>query len=658
MAEWTKAPDSKSGDVARHPGVRISPLPPCRRGGTRDFSFMQKQSFQAEIQQVLDIVINSLYTDKEVFVRELISNASDACEKVRFIQSSGQQAYQDDKAPSISISLDEKNKKIIFTDTGCGMTRDELIENLGTVAHSGTKAFLKKAKEEKENSENDTQTQDSLIGQFGVGFYSAFMVAKQVTVYTRSWKVDEKGWKWTCSGMDGYEIEEASDLDRGTKIELELKDDASNFVQQYEMERILKRYSSFVQFPISLNGNDVNTIQAIWARSKADIKPEEYTEFYKYIAHDSRDPLLKLHFTADAPLLIQSLLYVPDSNIEKMGFMHLENGVSLYCRRILIAEGAKAKGLLPEWMRFVKGVVDSADLPLNISRESMQDSSLMKKLGTIITKRFLKFLDETAKNDIEKYNKFYEEFGRMLKEGILSDFEYREPLAKLLRFESSATESGKTTSLSDYVLRMGGEQKEIYYLIAPHRKAAEASPYYEGLKAKNLEVLFCYDPADSFLMENLMRFEEKDLKSAEQAEISIDQTSEEKLNEDQCKHLTEWFKELLGDKIKEVKISHRLVDSPAAIVSSDKYMTTAMKRILKSIRKDEPSGSADYDLEINPANNVICQLYKAWDANKPIAPEIAQQVYDNACITAGIIDDFSPLVKRINNLMEQTLKQV
>lgn len=619
---------------------------------------MQKQSFQAEIQQVLDIVINSLYTDKEVFVRELISNASDACEKVRFIQSSGQQAFQGDKAPSISISLDEKAKKVIFTDTGCGMTKDELIENLGTVAHSGTKAFLKKAKEEKENSGNNTQAQDSLIGQFGVGFYSAFMVAKQVTVYTRSWKANEKGWKWTCSGMDGYEIEEVNDLDRGTRIELELKDDASNFAQQYEMERILKRYSSFVQFPISLNGNEVNTIQAIWARSKADIKPEEYTEFYKYISHDSRDPLLKLHFTADAPLLIQSLLYVPDSNIEKMGFMHLENGVSLYCHRILIAEGAKAKGLLPEWMRFVKGVVDSADLPLNISRESMQDSSLMKKLGNIITKRFLKFLDETAKNDIEKYNKFYEEFGRMLKEGILSDFEYREPLAKLLRFESSATESGKTTSLSDYVMRMSTEQKEIYYLIAPHRKAAEASPYYEGLKAKNLEVLFCYDPADSFLMENLMRFEEKELKPAEQADISIEQTSGEKLNEDQCKHLTEWFKELLGDKIKEVKISHRLVDSPAAIVSSDKYMTTAMKRILKSIRKDELSDSADYNLEINPANNVICQLYKAWDANKAIAPEIAQQVYDNACITAGIIDDFSPLVKRINNLMEQTLKQV
>ncbi len=619
---------------------------------------MQKQSFQAEIQQVLDIVINSLYTDKEVFVRELISNASDACEKVRFIQSSGQQAFQGDKAPSISISLDEKAKKVIFTDTGCGMTKDELIENLGTVAHSGTKAFLKKAKEEKENSGNNTQAQDSLIGQFGVGFYSAFMVAKQVTVYTRSWKANEKGWKWTCSGMDGYEIEEVNDLDRGTRIELELKDDASNFAQQYEMERILKRYSSFVQFPISLNGKEVNTIQAIWARSKADIKPEEYTEFYKYISHDSRDPLLKLHFTADAPLLIQSLLYVPDSNIEKMGFMHLENGVSLYCRRILIVEGAKAKGLLPEWMRFVKGVVDSADLPLNISRESMQDSSLMKKLENIITKRFLKFLDETAKNDIEKYNKFYEEFGRMLKEGILSDFEYREPLAKFLRFESSATESGKTTSLSDYVMRMSTEQKEIYYLIAPHRKAAEASPYYEGLKAKNLEVLFCYDPADSFLMENLMRFEEKELKPAEQADISIEQTSGEKLNEDQCKHLTEWFKELLGDKIKEVKISHRLVDSPAAIVSSDKYMTTAMKRILKSIRKDELSGSADYNLEINPANNVICQLYKAWDANKAIAPEIAQQVYDNACITAGIIDDFSPLVKRINNLMEQTLKQV
>ena len=624
---------------------------------------MEKYGFQAEIQKFLDIVINSLYTDKEVFVRELVSNAADACEKVRFMQSSGQTIFQPEIPPTISVTINEKEKKITFTDTGCGMTRDELIENLGTIAHSGTKAFLQSTvaanDDEKNNGSNANSSNpaESLIGQFGVGFYSAFMVANNVTVLSRSFKPDAEGHKWTCSGMDGYELESVADLPRGTQVILTLKDNCQNFTQQYEMENILKRYSSFILFPISLNGKELNTVQAIWARSKVDIKPEEYSEFYKYIAHDTKEPLLKLHFTADAPLLIQSLLFVPDSNIEKMGFMRFQAGVSLYCRRVLISEGSKAKGLLPEWMRFVKGVIDSADLPLNISRETMQDSSLMKKLSTIITKRFIKFLEETSKNDPEKYDKFYSEFNRMIKEGVLSDFEHRDALAKLLRFESSFTDAGKTTSLTDYVSRMKTDQKEIYYLVAPHRKAAEASPYYEGLKSQNLEVIFCYDPADSFVMENLMRFEEKELRSAEQAEITVE-TNAEKLNEEQSKHIVEWFKTLLGDKVKEVKISKRLIDSPAAIVSEDKYMTTAMRKLLKSLQKEEDAlNTVNYNLEINPASPIICELYKAWDNHNPIAEEIASQIYDNACIAAGLVEDFSPLIKRMNNLMEKTLKQ-
>lgn len=624
---------------------------------------MEKYGFQAEIQKFLDIVINSLYTDKEVFVRELVSNAADACEKVRFMQSSGQTIFQPEIPPTISVTINEKEKKITFTDTGCGMTRDELIENLGTIAHSGTKAFLQSTVAANDNEKNNgsnansSNPAESLIGQFGVGFYSAFMVANNVTVLSRSFKPDAEGHKWTCSGMDGYELESVADLPRGTQVILTLKDNCQNFTQQYEMENILKRYSSFILFPISLNGKELNTVQAIWARSKVDIKPEEYSEFYKYIAHDTKEPLLKLHFTADAPLLIQSLLFVPDSNIEKMGFMRFQGGVSLYCRRVLISEGSKAKGLLPEWMRFVKGVIDSADLPLNISRETMQDSSLMKKLSTIITKRFIKFLEETSKNDPEKYDKFYSEFNRMIKEGVLSDFEHRDALAKLLRFESSFTDAGKTTSLTDYVSRMKTDQKEIYYLVAPHRKAAEASPYYEGLKSQNLEVIFCYDPADSFVMENLMRFEEKELRSAEQAEITVE-TNAEKLNEEQSKHIVEWFKTLLGDKVKEVKISKRLIDSPAAIVSEDKYMTTAMRKLLKSLQKEEDAlNTVNYNLEINPASPIICELYKAWDNHNPIAEEIASQIYDNACIAAGLVEDFSPLIKRMNNLMEKTLKQ-
>lgn len=624
---------------------------------------MEKYGFQAEIQKFLDIVINSLYTDKEVFVRELVSNAADACEKVRFMQSSGQTIFQPEIPPTISVTINEKEKKITFTDTGCGMTRDELIENLGTIAHSGTKAFLQSTVAANDNEKNNgsnansSNPAESLIGQFGVGFYSAFMVANNVTVLSRSFKPDAEGHKWTCSGMDGYELESVADLPRGTQVILTLKDNCQNFTQQYEMENILKRYSSFILFPISLNGKELNTVQAIWARSKVDIKPEEYSEFYKYIAHDTKEPLLKLHFTADAPLLIQSLLFVPDSNIEKMGFMRFQGGVSLYCRRVLISEGSKAKGLLPEWMRFVKGVIDSADLPLNISRETMQDSSLMKKLSTIITKRFIKFLEETSKNNPEKYDKFYSEFNRMIKEGVLSDFEHRDALAKLLRFESSFTDAGKTTSLTDYVSRMKTDQKEIYYLVAPHRKAAEASPYYEGLKSQNLEVIFCYDPADSFVMENLMRFEEKELRSAEQAEITVE-TNAEKLNEEQSKHIVEWFKTLLGDKVKEVKISKRLIDSPAAIVSEDKYMTTAMRKLLKSLQKEEDAlNTVNYNLEINPASPIICELYKAWDNHNPIAEEIASQIYDNACIAAGLVEDFSPLIKRMNNLMEKTLKQ-
>ena len=579
------------------------------------------------------------------------------------MQSSGQTIFQPEIPPTISVTIDEKEKKITFTDTGCGMTRDELIENLGTIAHSGTKAFLQSTvaanDDEKNNGSNAnfSNPAESLIGQFGVGFYSAFMVANNVTVLSRSFKPDAEGHKWTCSGMDGYELESVADLPRGTQVILTLKDNCQNFTQQYEMENILKRYSSFILFPISLNGKELNTVQAIWARSKVDIKPEEYSEFYKYIAHDTKEPLLKLHFTADAPLLIQSLLFVPDSNIEKMGFMRFQAGVSLYCRRVLISEGSKAKGLLPEWMRFVKGVIDSADLPLNISRETMQDSSLMKKLSTIITKRFIKFLEETSKNDPEKYDKFYSEFNRMIKEGVLSDFEHRDALAKLLRFESSFTDAGKTTSLTDYVSRMKTDQKEIYYLVAPHRKAAEASPYYEGLKSQNLEVIFCYDPADSFVMENLMRFEEKELRSAEQAEITVE-TNAEKLNEEQSKHIVEWFKTLLGDKVKEVKISKRLIDSPAAIVSEDKYMTTAMRKLLKSLQKEEDAlNTVNYNLEINPASPIICELYKAWDNHNPIAEEIASQIYDNACIAAGLVEDFSPLIKRMNNLMEKTLKQ-
>ncbi|MDB6030854.1 MAG: molecular chaperone HtpG, partial [Verrucomicrobiales bacterium] len=342
-------------------------------------STAEKHHFQAEIQQLLDIVIHSLYTDKEIFVRELISNAADACEKLRFTQASGQAVYQPDMAQTISIVADEKSNTVTFTDTGCGMTHGELVENLGTIAHSGTKAFLKALSEDK-------KPDAKLIGQFGVGFYSAFMVAKHVTVFSRSYLPDEQGWKWVSEGTGGYEIEPGADLPRGTKIILELKDDAKDFTQEHRIQDIIKRYSNFVQFPIELNGKRENTVQAIWARSKNEIKDEEYNEFYQYVGHDHDNPLFRLHFSADAPLSIQALLFVPQRNFETMGMARTESEVHLYCRKVLIQ--SRAKGLFPEWLRFLKGVVDSEDLPLNISRETMQDTSLMHKLNKVLTGRF------------------------------------------------------------------------------------------------------------------------------------------------------------------------------------------------------------------------------------------------------------------------------
>src|ERR1019366_4296906 len=344
-----------------------------------------------------------------------ISNAADACEKLRFNQSSGKPVYQSEIAPGITVTTDEKAGTITITDTGLGMTHGELVENLGTIAHSGTKAFLKQIAEDK-------KPDVGLIGQFGVGFYSAFMVAKRVAVLSRSFAPDEQGWQWTSEGMGGYELAPAADLPRGTKITLELKDDAKDFAQEHKVESIIQRYSSFVPFPIELNTKRLNTVQAIWARNKNEIKEEEYNEFYTFVGHDHDKPLFRLHFSADAPPLIQ----------------------------------AKAKGLFPEWLRFLKGVVDSEDLPLNISRETMQDTTLMQKLNKVLTSRFLKFLDEQSDKEAAAYEKFYHQYQRFLKEGIVTDFTHKDALGKLLRFESSSLDKGKLTSLPDYVKRMSG----------------------------------------------------------------------------------------------------------------------------------------------------------------------------------------------------------
>jgi len=607
----------------------------------------QTFEFQAEIKQLLDIVIHSLYTEKEIFVRELVSNASDALEKLRHLKLTEKDLADEATELEISLTTDETAKTLTIQDSGIGMTRSELIENLGTIAHSGSKAFLKSLSEAGQKNAN-------LIGQFGVGFYSAFMVAKSVKVYARSWRTAEPGHVWTSDGSGSYTVEEVPDQRRGVRIVIELKDDCGDYCQDWKVKEILERYSAFVSFPINLNGKRINSVQALWLRSKAEIKDEEYTEFYKFQAHAFDEPRLRLHFSADAPLTINALLFVPKENTEKLGFSRTEPSVSLYCRKVLI--DAKPKDLLPEWLRFLKGVVDSEDLPLNISRETMQDRALIEKLNKVITKRFLKFLEEEAKNRAEAYQDFYTQFGIFLKEGAALDFTHKDQLVKLLRFESSLTEKGRTTSLADYVSRMSAEQKDIYYLIGPNREAIEHGPYLEGLKARNLEVLFCYEPVDEYVMNNVREFDGKKLQAADRGDLKLSDLpkppGEETLTEEQTKALTEWLKTTLGDRVEEVKSSERLVGSPALATNADAFMSPQMRRMMRAMNREGADAPLKVNLEINPRHAVVRRLHALRESAPDRAALVGEQLLDNALIAAGLLEDPTRMVARLYKLLE------
>jgi len=608
---------------------------------------VEKHAFQAEIAQLLEIVVHSLYTDKDIFVRELISNAADATEKLKFLQTSGKTLHQPDLPLSIRVTTDKDAKTITFADTGLGMTHAELIENLGTIAHSGSKAFLQQIKAQKDAAAADA----NLIGQFGVGFYSAFMVAEKVTVTTRSYEPSESGWRWTSDGQSGYEIEPAEDLGRGTTIVLHLRDD--DFADEERIKAIILRHSNFVQFPIELNATAVNTVQALWTKNRSELTDDDYEGFYKYIAHDNSAPAYRLHFSADAPLAIRALLFVPEKNHELVTLSRGESEVHLYCRKVLIQ--SKPKELLPEWLRFLRGVVDSEDLPLNISRESMQDSALMRKLNEVLTKRAIKWLDEEAKADPEKFDRFFKQHGHCLKEGVATDWSHREAIAKLLRFESSFTEPGKTTSLTDYVSRMPEGQKEIYWLHAPSRESALASPYFEVFAERKYEVLFLSAPHDEFVMEHLREFDTKRVVAAEKADLALDRTTGG-LSAEQAEALGKFLKETLGERVGEVRASKRLVGSPAVVVDGDQHMTASMRRMLKAMdRENAGNFNAQPDLEINPENPIIGRLETLRHRDSALAAQIAEQVYDNAMVAAGLLEDPRRMLGRLNQLIEKLL---
>ena len=608
---------------------------------------IEKHEFQAEIAQLLDLVVHSLYTDKEIFVRELVSNAADASEKLRYLKTSGAEIADPDVEPKITVTTDEEAKTITFTDAGIGMTHDELIENLGTIAHSGSKAFLQQLKEKSADGKADA----SLIGQFGVGFYSAFMVADKVVVHSKSHKPGEQGWMWTSDGRAGYEIEPANDLTRGTKVVVHLKE--ADFASEWRAESIIKRYSNFVSFPIELNGKPVNTVQAIWMRSKSEVKAEEYDEFYKYISHDSDAPAFRLHFTADAPLSIRALLFAPAKSTELMTMRRDEDHhVDLYCKKVLIA--AQSKGLFPDWLRFLRGVVDSEDLPLNVSRETMQDSALLGKLRDVLVKRWLKFLDEEAKADSEKYAAFFREHGHCLKEGASMEYgDRRDAIAKLLRFESSAVDAGKITSFADYITRMPEGQTEIYFLSAATRESAEASPLFEVFREKNWEVLFLSDARDEYVLEQLREFDGKKLVSAEKADVKLDKDATG-LDADTAKSLAEFVKATLGERVGEVRTSKRLASSPAIAVNGDSEMTANMRRMMKAMNRDgELPPAPKPDLELNPDHALVVSLEKTRHLDGALAGQIAEQIFDQSLAAANLLEDPRAMLARMTALLEK-----
>jgi TNF receptor-associated protein 1 len=613
----------------------------------------QSFEFQAEIKQLLDIVIHSLYTEKEIFVRELVSNASDALEKLRHLQLTEKDLHETETPLEIHLTTDDTAKTLTIADTGLGMTRAELIENLGTIAHSGSKAFLKALGEGGQKNAN-------LIGQFGVGFYAAFMAAKSVKVFTHSWRAAEPGHAWTSDGAGSYAIEPADDQRRGCKIVLELKDDCHEFAQEWRIKEILERYSAFVGFPIHLNGKRINTVQALWLRSKSEVKDEEYTEFYKFQCHASDEPRLRLHFSADAPLQINALLFTPQENTEKLGFARLEPAVGLYCRKVLI--DTRPKDLLPEWLRFLKGVVDSEDLPLNISRETMQDRALVEKLNKVVTKKYLNSLADEAKARPDAYDTFFREFGVFIKEGAATDWTHKEQLAKLLRFETTATEPGKLTALTDIVTRMKPEQKELYFLVGNSRAALERGPYLEAFKARGLEVIFGLEPVDDYVLRHLREFDGKKLLSADGTDVKLEAAATppgETLSESEAKDLATWLKETLGNRVEEVAASDRLVESPAAALNADPFMSPQMRRMMRSMNKDKDATAAEpavkVKLEINPRHTLIRRLAATRAASPDKAKLVAEQLCDNALLAAGLLDDPSVMLKRLNQLLENAV---
>lgn len=621
--------------------------------------------FQAETRQLLDIVAKSLYSEKDVFIREIISNSSDALEKLRHLQVTGAQFSEDHRELEIHLSTDEEKGLFIIQDFGIGMTEEDLIENIGTIARSGSKKFAEAAASQTSNSA------DNIIGQFGVGFYSTFMVGDKIDVYTKHCDPGSKGYFWTSDGSGTYSIAEADGVVRGTKVIIHLKEEDKRFASKSVVEEMIKRYSNFVGFPIFLHGTRLNTIQPLWLQIDKEVSQENHEEFYKFITNTYDTPRYNFMYKADAPLNIRSALYIPTRVPETFGLKHMEHGVSLYCRKVLISKNEK---FLPEWLRFMRGVVDSEDIPLNLSREMLQNSALVRKISGVLQSKVLRYLHDQQKKDSSDFLDFMKEFGNFFREGIVADGQSastKEEIAKLFSFESSKLLPDEKKTLKEYISDMKDDQNEIYFLCAPNRILAESSPYIEALKKKDVEILFTYDENDEIVFLRLAEFEKKKLISAENFLMTSEDTKddsapvEEKdaLTSSQSDRLMEWIETVLGkEKVNAIKVSHRLESHPAMITVPDMTSARQWLRYMKSRTNDDEMMKMKFavlqpTLEINPNHEVVIALFKLKNKNPALADLLANQLYDNAMISAGLMDDPREMVGRLTSLLSQVLKE-
>lgn len=632
----------------------------------------ETHGFQTEVKQLLDLMIHSLYSDKEIFLRELISNASDASDKLRFEALKDDSLYEEDADLQIRVEYNKENKTVTVLDNGVGMSREDVIEHLGTIAKSGTKEFF--------SSLTGEQSKDSqMIGQFGVGFYSSFIVAEKVEVTTRKAGVPRaEGVRWISDGTSDYTIETVDRPKRGTKVVLYLKEDASEFLDGFRLRHIIKKYSDHISLPIVMPSEDkgtdasgedkdddqketgeliiadetVNSATALWTRNKKDIKEEEYHEFYKHVGHDFEDPLAYVHNKVEGKVEYSSLLFIPARAPFDLWDRQQKHGVKLYVRRVFIMDDAEQ--LVPSYLRFIRGVVDSDDLPLNVSREILQRNKTIDSIRSGTTKKVLDLLAKMAKNDAEKYAKFWQAFGRVMKEGVIEETDRKEELAKLFRFSSTHDDKEEqAVSLEDYVERMSEEQEAIYYVAADSFSTAKNSPHLEIFREKDIEVLLLNDPIDEWLTTHLTEFDGKTLQSVTKGELNLgklgdevkDEAAEEESNE-QADALITKIKEALESKVKDVRVTKRLTNSPACLVADEHEMGSHLERILQASGQNMPKSQPI--LEVNMEHPVVTKL---GDADGEQFKDWSHILFDQALLSeGGQLDDPAEFVHRLNNM--------